>query len=95
VKSTPRILLVTPPYHSGVVESAGTWLPLSLLYVGGALQQAGYGVALYDAMTRFHTVEQIRETLQREKPDAVFVTCITATVLDGLAVCRLAKEEAP
>ncbi len=91
----PEILLVTPPYHSGVVESAGTWLPLSLLYVGGALQEAGYGVALYDAMTKFHTLDQVRATLRREQPGAVMVTCITATVLDGLEVCRLAKEEVP
>jgi anaerobic magnesium-protoporphyrin IX monomethyl ester cyclase len=92
---TPEILLVTPPYHSGVVESAGSWLPLGLLYVGGALQRAGFGVALYDAMTRFHTLEQVRETLRREKPDAVFVSCITATVLDGAEVCRVAREELP
>ena len=94
-RARPEILLVTPPYHSGVVESAGSWLPLGLLYVGGALQQAGYGVALYDAMTRFHTLDQVRETLRRERPDAVFVSCITATVLDGIEVCRVAKEEAP
>ena len=94
-RARPEILLVTPPYHSGVVESAGSWLPLGLLYVGGALQQAGYGVALYDAMTRFHTLDQVRETLRRERPDAVFVSCITATVLDGIEVCRVAKEEVP
>jgi anaerobic magnesium-protoporphyrin IX monomethyl ester cyclase len=94
-RTRPEILLVTPPYHSGVVESAGSWLPLGLLYVGGALQQAGYGVALYDAMTRFDTLDQVRETLRRERPDAVFVSCITATVLDGMEVCRIAKEEAP
>ena len=91
----PHIMLVTPPYHSGVVESAGSWLPLGLLYVGGALQSAGYGVTLYDAMTRFDTLEQVRETLRRERPDAVFVSCITATVLDGIEVCRVAKEELP
>lgn len=90
-----EILLVTPPYHSGVVESAGSWLPLSLLYVGGALQKAGYGVALYDAMTRFHTHAQVRETLRRESPSVVMVTAITATVLDGIEVCRTAKEEIP
>lgn len=90
-----EILLVTPPYHAGVVEAAGSWLPLGLLYLGGALAQAGHGVALYDAMTRFHTLEQIRETLRRERPGAVFVSCITATVLDGMEVCRVAKEEAP
>lgn len=91
----PTLLLVTPPYHSGVVESAGSWLPLGLLYVGGALRKAGYGVALYDAMTRFDTLDQVRETLRRERPDAVFVSCITATVMDGMEVCRVAKEEAP
>ncbi len=90
-----EVLLVTPPYHSGVVESAGSWLPLGLLYVGGALQKAGYGVALYDAMTKFHTLDQVRETLRRERPGAVFVSCITATVMDGVEVCRVAKEEAP
>ena len=91
----PEILLITPPYHSGVVESAGSWLPLSLLYVGGALQRAGYGVALYDAMTKFHTHEQVRETLRREQPSVVMVTAITATVLDAIDVCQMAKEEIP
>lgn len=94
-KKHPEIMLVTPPYHSGVVESAGSWLPLGLLYVGGALQRAGYGVKLYDAMTRFDTLAQVRETLRRERPDAVFVSCITATVVDGIEVCRVAKEEWP
>lgn len=95
MKRRPEILLVTPPYHSGVVESAGSWLPLGLLYVGEALRRAGFGVGLYDAMTKFHTLEEIRQTLRRERPDAVFVTCITATVTDGLEVCRVAKEERP
>jgi anaerobic magnesium-protoporphyrin IX monomethyl ester cyclase len=95
MKRHPEILLVTPPYHSGVVESAGSWLPLSLLYVGGALQNAGFGVQLYDAMTKFHTHEQVRETLRREQPSVVMISCITATVLDGIDVCRAAKEEIP
>lgn len=91
----PVIMLVTPPYHSGVVESAGSWLPLGLLYVGGALQRAGYEVTLYDAMTKFHTLEQVRLTLREQRPAVVLVSCITATVLDGMEVCRLAKEEWP
>ncbi|HXG57532.1 MAG TPA: radical SAM protein, partial [Thermoanaerobaculia bacterium] len=90
-----RVLLVTPPYHAGVVESAGTWLPLGLLYVGGSLRKAGYDVALYDAMSKFHTLDDIRMTLRRERPDAVLVTCITATLPDGVEVCRVAREELP
>ena len=26
MKKTKKVLLITPPYHSGVVESAGVWL---------------------------------------------------------------------
>ena len=92
-RKRPRVLLVTPPYHSGVVESAGSWLPLGLLYVAGALRRAGYDAALYDAMTKFHTLEEVRATLRRERPDVVMVSCITATLLDGMEVCRVAREE--
>ncbi|MCJ7753352.1 MAG: cobalamin B12-binding domain-containing protein, partial [Thermoanaerobaculales bacterium] len=90
-----RIMLITPPYHSGMVESAGSWLPLGLLYVGGALKKAGHEVVLYDAMTRFDTLEEVRSTVRRERPDAVFVSCITATFPDGVEVCRVTKEEWP
>lgn len=92
---TPEIMLVTPPYHAGVVEAAGTWLPCGLVYIGGALQKAGYGVALYDAMTKFHTHEDVRETFRRHRPNVVMVSCITATVVDGIEVCRTAKQENP
>ena len=88
-------MLITPPYHSGMVESAGSWLPLGLLYVGGALQKAGHDVILYDAMTKFHTLDDVRSTVRRERPDAVFVSCITATFPDGVEVCRVSKEECP
>src|SRR5512139_2176988 len=37
----PRVLLVTAPYHSGVVESAGVWMPLNFAYVAGAARKAG------------------------------------------------------
>ena len=39
----PELLLLTPPYHCGVVEVAGRWLPLNLLYVAGAARRAGVG----------------------------------------------------
>jgi anaerobic magnesium-protoporphyrin IX monomethyl ester cyclase len=49
----PELLLVTPPYHCGVVEVAGRWLPLNLLYIAQAARSAGVQPALYDAMRRF------------------------------------------
>lgn len=39
-----KIMLITPPYHSGVVESAGTWLNLSFVYIAGSLRNTGYDV---------------------------------------------------
>jgi anaerobic magnesium-protoporphyrin IX monomethyl ester cyclase len=29
------------PYHSGVVEAAGVWLPLGFVYLAGAARAAG------------------------------------------------------
>jgi anaerobic magnesium-protoporphyrin IX monomethyl ester cyclase len=37
-----RIVLVTPPYHSGVVETAGTWPNVAFVYFAGVLREAGF-----------------------------------------------------
>ena len=46
-KKLKKIALVTAPYHSGVVESAGTWLNVGFLYIAGALREAGYEELVY------------------------------------------------
>lgn len=46
MKRLEKILLITPPYHCGVVESAGTWLPLGFVYLAGALKKAHYQVEI-------------------------------------------------
>ncbi len=89
------VALVTPPYHCGVVESAGTWLPLALVYVAGSLQEAGYDVTLYDAMSLFHEHSEIQATLEKLKPDVVGSSAITATYLDAVEVLRTAKRLNP
>ena len=37
-----KILLITPPYHAGVVESAGVWLNVGFVYIAGSLRAAGF-----------------------------------------------------
>ncbi|MCE5203601.1 MAG: cobalamin B12-binding domain-containing protein, partial [Actinomycetia bacterium] len=54
-----RIALVTPPYHSGVVETAGSWPNVAFVYMAGALRQAGFEPVIYDAMTADHDLERI------------------------------------
>lgn len=90
-----RVLLVTPPYHAGVVEASGTWVPLALVCAAGGLEKEGYEVEIYDAMSLFATHADIEERIRRTRPDAVGVTAITATVNDAVAVLAGAKRAKP
>ncbi len=90
-----RVLLVTPPYHCGVVESAGVWLPLHLVYLAGAARLAGAEVRILDAMSRFDTHEDIARAIEEDRPDVVGVTAITAMEPDAREVCAAAKRVDP
>ena len=75
-----KVMLVTPPYHCGMVESAGVWMPLGLGYLAGSLRAAGYDPVIYDAMSLFHDLPDIGRTIEADRPDVVAVTAYTATV---------------
>ncbi len=84
----PRLMLVTPPYHSGVVEAAGVWPPLHYVYLAGHARAAGAEVRIYDAMSLFHSHQDIaREMAGLGTPDET-VESIRKTV-------ELAKWYAP
>ncbi len=88
-------MLVTPPYHAGVVESAGTWLNLGFVYIAGSLRRRGYDVEIYDAMSYFHSYDEIAERIRTCKPDVIATTAITATINDCIEVCKLSKRINP
>ena len=90
-----KIIFITPPYHAGVVESAGRWMPLSFVYLAGIAREEGYEPVIYDAMTKQHTLKEIEETLRNISPDIVAVTSITATLPAALDVLRCAKRIKP
>ncbi len=90
-----RVMLVTPPYHSGVVESAGTWLNLGFVYLAGSLRAAGFEVEIYDAMSLWHDHAEIRRRIQTTRPDVVATTAITAMIVDALRLLESAKEINP
>jgi len=77
------------------VESAGRWPNLGFIYIAGELEKAGFQVEIYDAMSKFHTFDQIRQRIHEFKPDYVGTTAITATAADAIEVLRIAKEEFP
>ncbi len=87
-----KILLITPPYHCGVLESAGTWMPLGMVYIAGSLQKAGYEVKIYDAMSKYHTFDEIRTNIRNYSPDAVGTAAYTSSIYDAVSVLKIAKE---
>ncbi len=90
-----RIALITPPYHSGVVESAGTWLNVGFVYIAGSLRAAGYEVDNYDAMSLWHKWPEIKARIEAFKPDVVATTSFTASIYKALELCDLAKQINP
>ncbi len=90
-----RILFVTPPYHAGVVEVAGRWVPLHLVYLAGAARKAGWEPVIYDAMTKDVDHGEIAEKIEEVRPHCVATSAITSTLMDALMILKAAKEVDP
>ena len=90
-----NILFITPPYHAGVVESAGRWMPLSFVYLAGSVRKAGFKPIIYDAMSKQHDIEDIREYLLSIDFDYLAITSITSSLPASLDVLALVKEINP
>ena len=93
--SIKRVALITPPYHSGVVESAGTWLNVGFVYIAGSLRAAGYEVDYYDAMSLWHKWPEIEARIRAFNPDVVATTSFTASIAHALELTALAKKINP
>jgi anaerobic magnesium-protoporphyrin IX monomethyl ester cyclase len=92
---TKRVALITPPYHSGVVETAGAWPNVAFVYIAGALREAGFDPIIYDAMTANHTIEQIAATLEDMRPDIVLTTSYTSSYPKAIDLLKVAKSVLP
>lgn len=93
--SIRRIALVTPPYHSGVVETAGRWPNLGFVYIAGHLRDAGFEPLYYDAMTAGHDLQGIVSELEAMRPDVVLTTAYTASYPAAVALLRAARSALP
>ena len=90
-----EILFVTAPYHCGVVEVAGRWIPLQFCYLADAALQAGVRPIIYDAMSKMATHRQIAGILKAVKPKYLGLSSITATMPDVLKIASYAKRISP
>jgi anaerobic magnesium-protoporphyrin IX monomethyl ester cyclase len=86
---------VTPPYHCGVVEIAGRWMPLNFVYLAGVARQAGLVAEIYDAMSKDHGYMQIEQRFSGSMADYVASTALTSTSNDAIKTLELAKRVKP
>lgn len=89
------IVFVTPPYHCGVVEVAGTWPPLTFVTLAAQAERAGWRAVIYDAMSLRHDHGKIAQELGRMEFDVLATSAITPTFPDAAEVCRTAKRMRP
>ncbi|QWV92806.1 cobalamin-dependent protein [Geomonas oryzisoli] len=90
-----KILLITPPYHSGIPEISGRWLPLGLVYLAGAAREVGVEPEIYDAMATGDGYPEIERRIAEAEPRYVAAGAMTATVGDAVKVLETAKTLAP
>jgi anaerobic magnesium-protoporphyrin IX monomethyl ester cyclase len=90
-----KLLFITPPFHAGVVEVAGSWVPLYHVYLAGAVRSAGFDAEIYDAMTKKVGYDEIAKKIEDSRPDYIALSVITCTQPDSIKVAELAKEINP
>lgn len=90
-----KTLFITPPFHVGVVEVAGRWVPLHLVYLAGAMRAGGHDPLIYDAMTKDAGYPEIEKKIRETKPDMVATTAMTCTSPDAAKILELAKQIDP
>ena len=90
-----KILFITPPYHAGVVEVAGRWVPLNMVYLTASAREAGLEVYLYDAMTKGVGHDEINEKIREVNPDYVATSAITCSSPDALQIIINTKKINP
>lgn len=90
-----KVMLVTPDYHCGVVESAGKWPHLGFVYIAGELRKAGHEVKIYDAMSKGHRLGQIIDNIKKFAPDIVGTTAYTASMIAAAELLREVKQWLP
>jgi anaerobic magnesium-protoporphyrin IX monomethyl ester cyclase len=82
-----KIVLVRPNYKSHIITP-----PLGIGYLAAYLKKNGIAVKMIDGLRNELTQEQILTEVQKEKPDAVGITCLTAFYNEVIALAKALKH---
>ncbi|HTH51380.1 MAG TPA: cobalamin-dependent protein, partial [Pyrinomonadaceae bacterium] len=93
------VLLINPPWVSkgeniwhGI---KGAMPPLSLLSIGGYLEERGIRVRVLDVHIEKLSAEAVKERIREASPRWIGLTVMTATSVPAHKIARLAKEAVP
>lgn len=95
MSNSRKILFITPPYHCGVAEITGRWIPLNFIYLAGAARKAGVAAEIYDAMAKDHGYPEIEQRFEESRAEYVASTACTSTLNDAVKTLELAKKIKP
>ncbi len=96
-----RVLLVNPPMENTIslnvpeyIEELRAVPPLGILYVAAYLKTYGDGVdvRVLDAHVENLGLKEVEREMRKLRPDIVGITCTTFTLLDVLAIAKVAKS---
>ena len=68
------------------------WPPLDLMMISGCLEHYGFPTAIYDFNNTRMTLEDVRQTIEKEKPKMVVFSTSTPTLHHDLKIADIAKE---
>ncbi|KPJ60301.1 MAG: hypothetical protein AMJ42_01510 [Deltaproteobacteria bacterium DG_8] len=99
-----KVLLINPPIFNlipsmlpkSIDESRGYNPPLGLLYLAAYLQKhSNHQVKMLDCQVEELNYKQIKDIIQKDKPDVVGLTTMTFTLIDVFKIVQLVKEIDP
>ena len=92
-----KVLLIKAPYlevYKGLDEVATNQAPLGLAYITAVLREAKHTVSLFDPENQGMTYDNVGSLIQKEKPDIVGISSVTANFGNAVKLARIAKQSA-
>lgn len=86
-----RILLIKP----WAQHYQSNYAPLGLAYIAAVLEEAGHSVQILDLMAEGVKSNRFSSYLQKQKPDAIGISCVITEYNGILQVASLCKETSP
>lgn len=86
-----KVLLVNPPYPA----SEPPRIPMGLLYIGGAVEEAGHEAKVLDLLVARPDKKALQDAMERFGPDVVGVTSVTMNWHEASRVLKWAKGADP